>query len=556
MGVGMEIRDYLRAVRRHGIAIILLVIVGLGASYGWAAIQTPVYQAEASGFLKVRDTETPEGMQIAPASTDSFARSKVDTFLDMATWRTVAEFAAEELKIDAPPEDLVRRIEVSNPEGTPILKITAQGSTPDAARDLASAWVNGLINTIDTADGDGTPGSAPVTVVLGESASLPTVPSFPDTRTAVLIGGLLGLGAGIAFAIMRALSDRRVRPGDEVQERLGLSVLGSIPVVSGAAAADRMIDLKATDSKGGFAVTEALRTLRTNLQFMAVDDPPRRIVVTSAMPGEGKSTVAANLAAVLAANGENVALIDGDLRRPTVADTMGLMPGAGLTDVLAGRADLVDVLQRSPGIPGLVVLGAGTVPPNPSELLGSTRMRKLLDELAAHAIVIIDAPPLLPVTDGAILAHQADGAILVVSVGRTTYDLVEKSIDALDKVQGTVLGVVLNRAPLSGAGATNYANDYRTHDGDQRAKPVTPTADGTGPRRTEPSWDTTEPGATLESATAPASGRKTAHRRARETGDSLSDLVPPDDDALLEQLFGETATATKRPAAVRRGTQT
>jgi len=464
---------------------------------------------------------------------DSLARAKIATFVEMATWRTVAERAAAELKSEARPEDLVRLITVSNPTSTAILKVTAQGSSPESARNLATAWVNGLIQTIDETEGDGTAGSAPVNIILGESASLPSTPSFPDTRSALMVGGLLGLGAGIAFAILRALSDRRVRPGDAVEQRLGVSVLGTIPAVGGMESEQRLVDPENATGRSGFAVGEALRTLRTNLQFMDVDNPPRRIVVTSAMPSEGKSTVAANLAVTLAANGEHVALVDGDLRRPTVTDTMGLVPGAGLTDVLAGRAELIDVLQRAHGTPGLIVLGAGTVPPNPSELLGSARMRHVLDELAKHAIVIIDAPPLLPVTDGAILTRQADGAILVVTVGKTTYDLVEKAIDALQKVRGRVLGVVLNRAPLTGSGSKNYyAYEYSTgQDG------------GDGKHRSHPASEQEQP--------APRP-RRPVPRRTRA---AAPDATPAGDDIDFEQLFGDDAGAgatPQRPAGGRR----
>jgi capsular exopolysaccharide synthesis family protein len=156
-----------------------------------------------------------------------------------------------------------------------------------------------------------------------------------------------------------------------------------------------------------------------------------------------------------------VVLVDGDLRRSTVATTMGLPGGAGLSDVLSGRAELAEVLQRTPRSPNLYVLTAGSVPPNPSEVLGSGRMRKLLADLAVHATVIVDAPPLLPVTDGAVLTHQADGAIVVVSLGKTTYDLLEKALDTLQKSNGRALGIVLNKAPLKGADASPYSYEYR-----------------------------------------------------------------------------------------------
>ncbi|MFY9714068.1 MAG: CpsD/CapB family tyrosine-protein kinase, partial [Microbacterium sp.] len=261
----------------------------------------------------------------------------------------------------------------------------------------------------------------------------------------------------------RAVSDRRIRPTDDVEQRLGVPVVGMLPRVDDLTGDHRLVDVDATksDRRGGFAVREALRVLRTNLQFMDVDHPPRIIVVTSALPGEGKSTVAANLAMTLAAAGSSVVLIDGDLRRPTVSKTLGLSGGAGVTDVLAGRAAVEDVAQRVPNS-SLIVLTAGTIPPNPSEVLGSERMHQLLRDLAVHATVIVDAPPLLPVTDGAVLTHQADGALLVVSAGKTTYDVVERALGALEKVRGRMLGVVLNRVPASGVDSSVYAYGYKT----------------------------------------------------------------------------------------------
>jgi capsular exopolysaccharide synthesis family protein len=156
-------------------------------------------------------------------------------------------------------------------------------------------------------------------------------------------------------------------------------------------------------------------------------------------------------------------LIDGDLRRSTVAKTMGLPGGAGLSDVLSGRAEIADVLQRTPRYDHLFVLTAGSTPPNPSEVLGSERMRRLIDDLANHATVIIDAPPLLPVTDGAVLTHQADGALVVISLGKTTHDLLERSLDTISKAGGRALGVVLNKAPVKGVDSSAYSYGYR-HD--------------------------------------------------------------------------------------------
>lgn len=455
--VQMELRDYLRGLRRHWIAILLLAALGVGVGYGWTLLQTPVYEASASGFVASRQTEDVSMSTVG----DSLARSKVQSYLDIAGWRVVAEHAIDELGLDTTPEELVTQVSVTNTQDTVILKIAARGPTPIEARDLAEAWIRGMVAAIDEIEGTGVPGSSPVTIIPGDSASLPSSPIFPDVTTALLVGGVLGLGFGVAFALIRTVSDRRIRVTDDVEARTGLAVVGSIPVVEQFTEGRRLLPPPGNDHDE-FAVREALRVVRTNLQFMDVDHPPRTIVITSPLPGDGKSAMASNIAMTLAASGKNVVLIDGDLRRSTVADTMGLPAGAGLTDVLAGRADLIDVLQRSPQSQNLLVLTAGSVPPNPSEVLGSERMSKLLADLSRHATVIIDAPPILPVTDAAVLGHQADGVLLVVSVGKTTYDLVEKSQDALTKARGRILGLVLNKIPTRGVNASPYAHAYTT----------------------------------------------------------------------------------------------
>lgn len=472
----MELRDYARGLRRHWLAILLMTLVGVGAGYGWTMLQTPVYAAGASGYVVSKQSEDVGLSTIG----DNLARSRVQSYLDIAGWRSVAENAIDELGLDTTPEELVTRVTVENPTDTVIMRITAEGDSAEGARDLAEAWIRAMKVEIDTIEGDGSAGSAPVTVIPGDSASLPSMPAFPDVQTALIVGGVLGFGFGVAFAMIRTVSDRRIRAAADVEEKTGVAVVGTIPVAPGLDSDQRLVDSLA-DKKGNntFAVTEALRALRTNLQFMDVDHPPKTIVVTSPLPGDGKSTIACNLALTLAAAGTTVVLVDGDLRRSMVAKTMGLPGGAGLSDVLAGRAALSEVLQRTAKSNNLLVLAAGSVPPNPSEVLGSERMHALIGDLAKHATVIIDAPPLLPVTDGAVLTHQADGALVVVTLGKTTHDLLEKALDTLRKARGRPLGVVLNKAPLRGVDAAQYSYEYRRDYSTPAVEHLTPA--GTAP---------------------------------------------------------------------------
>ena len=539
----MRLRDYATALRRYWLAIILMAAVGVGVGYGWAQLQTPVYQADASGYIKA--AAAPEGTIYGPGQTDGLAQAKVATYLDMASWRTVATTAGELVGVSTPPEQLIQRITLVNPTGTAILKITAQGDSPQAASDLASAWVTALATEIDKVEGTGVEGSAPMTILLGESASLPSTPSFPDVRLAMIMGLVVGLGGGIAFSILRAISDRRLRSSDDVEQRLSIPVAGTLPDVGGLADGKRLyrLDQAVQNTKGqraDFAVRESLRMLRTNLQFMNVDNPPRTIVVTSALPGEGKSTVAANLAGALAASGVHVVLIDGDLRRPTVAATLEVNGDIGLTDVLAGRVEITQVLRRVPGMPNLLALPAGTLPPNPSELLGSERMHALLADLAEHATVIVDAPPLLAVTDGAVLTRQADGALIVVSSGRTGYDIVDKAVDVLEKIHGHVLGVVLNRVALSGGSyGGRYAYGYGTPVGDESAPATREPAPGAKKAATP-----AKGGAPATKVSAPRGRRRPA--AAATVVDETAASTEPDD--VLESLFSESDNTSSQAA--------
>jgi capsular exopolysaccharide synthesis family protein len=211
---------------------------------------------------------------------------------------------------------------------------------------------------------------------------------------------------------------------------------------------------------GAFAPrTEAFRLLRTNLQFLDLDQRPRSIVITSAVPGEGKTVTATNLAVALAQAGRRVLLVDGDLRRPRVAPVLGLDSAVGLTTVLVGSAEIKQAIQVHEAS-GLHLLASGSKPPNPTEILQSRVTHDLILELQEmYDMVIIDAPPLLPVADAAVLATVADGAIVVTRHGHTTREQLEAAVSRLDRVGGRLFGVVLNMVKRRAA-ADHYYNYY------------------------------------------------------------------------------------------------
>lgn len=203
-------------------------------------------------------------------------------------------------------------------------------------------------------------------------------------------------------------------------------------------------------------VAEAYRTLRTNLRFAGLDSPIRKVLLTSAGPEEGKSVTTANLAVAVAQSGQSVVVVGCDLRKPTLHRIFGLPGTVGLTNVLLGQCSLGQAIQNT-GIEGLSMLAGGPVPPNPSELLGSEAMSRVLDELAGKFdMVIVDSPPIIAVTDAAVLARKVDGVLLVISVGTVPREIAKTAQTLLENVKARILGVVLNRVPVQ----DNYGYYY------------------------------------------------------------------------------------------------
>lgn len=449
----MELRDYLLVLRTHWLPILMLTLAGLAVALGWTMTQPRLYTATASGYVTATDMRGESGSSLVG---DQLARGKVKSYLDIGSWRTVAEYAIDQLGLATTPEALVSSVQVSNPLDTVVIHVAATAREPEAARDLAQAWIRGMAAAIDEIEGDGTAGSAPVTLIAGDSARLPQAPSSPNATLNLALGGLIGLALGIGYAMLRSVLDRRIRTPEDVEGETGVAVVGRLPLEPDLDTHRRVLSFASrTEERERFALAEAMRELRTNLQFMDVDNPPRSIVVTSPRAGDGKSTTAANLAVSLAAAGHRVAFIDGDLRRPVVASMFNVPEDAGLTDLLTGKAQLTDVAYTVGPQRNLLVIPAGRIPPNPSEVLGSQRMRELIQKLTAHGMVIIDSPPTLLVSDAAVLSTATDGALVVVSAKQSTYEMLQQALGNIAKVNGRVLGIVVNRMPRA-RGAEYY----------------------------------------------------------------------------------------------------
>ncbi len=294
-----------------------------------------------------------------------------------------------------------------------------------------------------------------ITASVVEEAATPSSPFYPSRPLWLLVGALVGLLVGLLVAAWRELADRSVRTPAELEELVGAPVLGAMAYDRAAASTPLITSLGTHHPR-----FEAVRILRTNLQFLDVDRDHKVITITSSLAGEGKSTTACNLAIALAQTGTRVVLVEGDLRRPRVSEYLGIEKSVGLTTVLVGRVALDAALQQA-GTPGLDVLTSGSLPPNPSEILQTKSMTALVAELRhRYEVVLIDAPPLLPVTDASLLASISDGAILVVRHGSTGREQVRTASDRLQAVGARLLGTVLSMSPARELSRSGYGYGY------------------------------------------------------------------------------------------------
>jgi capsular exopolysaccharide synthesis family protein len=469
----MEFKDYVRIVLSHWVGVVLLTVLGVLGALVYNVTQPQVYEASATGLVSIGKTNDTTTAAIG----DQLARDRVASYVAVATTTEVADTVIRSGRLegtDLPttPGALISHIKVSHDDDTVLITIAARASKPQYAAILANAWVDALAQQVQAIDGakkssadsagssDGTSGHGLKVVTLTQAAPGHLV--LPRTDLNLLIGLVVGALLGFAYALVRHQFDRRLRSSEDVEKQFGVPVIGMIPQSSQIRQSDgRELALAVTGSLSASTAStaEGFRKLRTNLAYMDVDHPPRIIVVTSPKQSDGKSTVAANLAAAIAIGGQQVTLVDGDLRRPTVADSLAIVDGAGLTDVLVGRVTPEQVMQDHPDVPGLRVLASGAIPPNPSELLGSKAMQTLITDLAEDAMVIIDAPPLLPVTDAAVLTRAADGAIVVVSHNGTLDTELAVSLGHISAVHGRTLGIVFNRIKRS-ASSGFYCGDY------------------------------------------------------------------------------------------------
>lgn len=477
------IRELGLSLRRRWLAAIL--ISAIGAAFGFAATLTQP-KMYTSNVSVVVSTGVNDNLGLA-LSADNLAISKAKQYQKLVSSRVVAKRALSFAGIDGSPQLAASQVSATAPLDTATINISVSWSSPQQAQLLADAWSRSLADEVYNIENQrsgvtgpearATPspspsGSSASRQGAGESvvkilplipANLPIAPSSPNVPLWAGAGLAIGIILALCYVFIGEVFDRRIRSAATLKEDFGQTVVGTVPVSESLSEYRMLGAVSRASVRENFAVIESFKELRTNLRFMNPDHPPRVIAISSCLPGEGKSTVASNLAIAIAEGGQPVVLVDGDLRRPKLAKIFGLVENVGLTDAVVGLAPVGDLLQDVEAHPALKILGSGPIPPNPSEILSSETMLRLMAELSKSYFVIIDAPPVISITDSAILAAQFDGVLLVVRAGATTRDEFAKSLDNIEKVKGTVLGCVLNWVPtnkLEGSRYGYYGKSY------------------------------------------------------------------------------------------------
>ncbi len=439
----MQLQDYLNTLRRRwrtvAVAVAAFVLLGIAL----IAFTPPTYTATAELF--VAPGSRPGADEALQGS--RFYENRVKTYAMIVDSSVVLEPVIEELGLDTTPQALAGQVSASAPLETVLLHVTASDGSAEQAADIANAVALSFERVAPELESISGEANEAVRITIVEPATPPSEPVSPNKRLIVMMSLMLGLAAGFAIAVIREVLDDHVRTEGD------LAAITDVPVVGKIPEKERNESL-IVGTSGTRA--EAFRQLRTNLQYLGISDHPRAMVITSALPGEGKSVTALNLALTIARTGQSVCLVEADLRHPGISPAMHVEHEAGLTSIIVGAAKFDEVVQFWSDT-GVDILPSGHLPPNPSELLSNEATESLLEFLQErYDYVVVDAPPLLAVTDAVILAQYCGGAIVVVgNLGRQTVTRrqVTQALDNLTSGGTRALGVVLTRLPTKGPGA-------------------------------------------------------------------------------------------------------
>lgn len=438
-GFRLELSEYGRAIARGWLIVLVCVLAGVAVAWGVTERTTPVYQSTVKFYVVSPPATGQSSLQSLELS-----RGRIASYASLVKSDKFVEKLVSSSSTGLSATDITQSVSASADQDT--LMLTVVVSLPDQtkAHEIAREIVSGLNSALDDVEAGRTQsggGQTVLNVVAGPTDE--TEPVSPRLSLNLGLGALLGLGAGIAIAVTRRMTDHTLRTPDEVEDASGLPLLARVPVSAEARKFSGVLERRASS-----LLDEAARRLRTNMDHIPALPASGVVLITSARAGEGKTTVALMLARSWAEAGEKVLLVETDLRRPRLASELKLGNSMGLAAVLAGRSGLSGVIQKTAS-DRLHIVAAGAVPENPTELLASQAMTAALGEMrGSYSRVILDAPAMQPFSDAALLAVQADSTVLVVRYQSVTRELLGASLRNLELVKATVAGAVLNALPL------------------------------------------------------------------------------------------------------------
>lgn len=448
--------SYVSVILRWWLTVLLVLAATVLATAVVTYRATPQYRSEALVFAASPVTDSDSAYQGS-----QFAEARVPSYIDLIDSAPVAEEVISRLGLTMSLAQFRDDVSATVVPNTVLMRVTVVNPDPVRARVIANTTATVFVDFVNELEQPrGKAAKAPLTLSIVNPAVAPKTPISPDPIRNIAIAVLLGLILGIGAALLRQAMDRSVRNEATVEDVSRKPMLGSMPRVRAARA--RLV----STGDGCDARDEPLRQLRTNLRHVGLGQGSHVFVVTSAVHGEGKTTTAVNLAVVMGKAGQRVALVEGDLRRPRIAELLPVEPSEGLAAVLQGQQTLDAALQQPDFQTPLYVLTSGSTPSNPAELLQSGEMVRVVEQLRdSFDIVIIDAPPLLSVTDGALLASLGDATILVLRHGKTTQEELRHAVHQLEFVEARLAGTVMTMAPRKSAAASVGNYGHRSKDG-------------------------------------------------------------------------------------------
>lgn len=435
----MELSEYGRAIARGWLIVLLCLLAGVAVAWGVTERTPPVYQSTVKFYVV-----SPPSLGQSSLQSLELSRGRIASYASLIKGDKFVEKLVSSSSTGLSAAEIAQSVSASADQDTLLLTVVV--SLPDQAKalEIAREIVAGLNSALDDVGAGRTQsggGQTVLNVVAGPTDEAD--PVSPRLSLNLALGALLGLGAGIAIVVARRMTDHTLRTPEEVEDASGLPLLARVPASTQARPLSAILERRPAS-----LLDEAARRLRTNMEHLPALPASGVVLITSARGGEGKTTVALMLARAWAEAGEKVLLVETDLRFPRLESELKLGNALGLADVLAGRAALPRVIQKTAS-DRLHILAAGSVPDNPTELLASQAITAALGEMrGSYSRVILDAPAMHPFSDAALLAVQADLTVLVVRYQKVTRELLGASQQNLELVKGAVAGAVLNALPL------------------------------------------------------------------------------------------------------------